>query len=412
MPEPEAAPSRPSGCVTGRCRSLPRRCAGSACGSGWGSCSPRTARSPPSTPASREQAFYALRATLCSSHADLEPLRARVRRGVRCADAPDGRSARRRWGDRAGPAAAGRRARPRPSAARDAGARGGARRLERGGAAARRRTSPPTPTPSAPPRDGCSRAWPRAARPAQPPHAPGAAARPTLPDLRATIARLAAPGRRAARAPLARARRERPRRLVLVLDVSGSMAPYARMLLQYVQASVAARRARRGVRVRHAAHPVDRASSRGRDPDRALHRAAERVTDWSGGTRIGASLATLNREHGRRIGRGAFVVILSDGWDRGDPDELAAEIGAAAPHARTGWSGSTRWPPTRATSRSRAACARRCRTSTSCCRATTIASLEDARRPDGRRAGVKDVIEEVTPGRLAATRSRSRPWSA
>ena len=56
------------------------------------------------------------------------------------------------------------------------------------------------------------------------------------------------------------------------------------------------------------------------------------MTDWSGGTRIGASLATLNREHGRRIGRGAFVVILSDGWDRGDPDELAAELAPAAPH--------------------------------------------------------------------------------
>ena len=50
------------------------------------------------------------------------------------------------------------------------------------------------------------------------------------------------------------------------------------------------------------------------------------MTDWSGGTRIGASLATLNREHGRRIGRGAFVVLLSDGWDRGDPEELAAEL--------------------------------------------------------------------------------------
>ena len=50
------------------------------------------------------------------------------------------------------------------------------------------------------------------------------------------------------------------------------------------------------------------------------------MADWSGGTRIGASLAALNREHGRRIGRGAFVVVLSDGWDRGDPDELAAEL--------------------------------------------------------------------------------------
>jgi uncharacterized protein with von Willebrand factor type A (vWA) domain len=50
------------------------------------------------------------------------------------------------------------------------------------------------------------------------------------------------------------------------------------------------------------------------------------VHDWSGGTRIGAALAELNREHGRRIGRGALVVVLSDGWDRGDPDDLAAEM--------------------------------------------------------------------------------------
>ena len=113
---------------------------------------------------------------------------------------------------------------------------------------------------------------------------------------------------------------------MLVLDVSGSMAPYARMLLQYVQASVAARS-----RVEAFAFGTQLTrltlELAGRDPDLALHRAAEHVTDWSGGTRIGASLATLNREHGRRIGRGAFVVLLSDGWDRGDPEELAAELG-------------------------------------------------------------------------------------
>src|SRR5215210_3217527 len=76
-----------------------------------------------------------------------------------------------------------------------------------------------------------------------------------------------------------------------------------------------------GVRARRVVLDLD-----GRDPDRALHRAAARVTDWSGGTRIGAALAELNREHGRRIGRGAVVVILSDGWDRGDPDLLGAEM--------------------------------------------------------------------------------------
>ena len=118
---------------------------------------------------------------------------------------------------------------------------------------------------------------------------------------------------------------ERPRRLVLVCDVSGSMAPDARMLLQYLQASVAARTRVEafvfGTRLTRVTRELA-----GRDPDRALARAAEHVSDWSGGTRIGAALAELNREHGRRIGRGAVVVILSDGWDRGDPDLLAEEM--------------------------------------------------------------------------------------
>jgi uncharacterized protein len=118
---------------------------------------------------------------------------------------------------------------------------------------------------------------------------------------------------------------ERPRRLVLVCDVSGSMAPYARMLLQYLQACVAARRRVEafvfGTRLTRLTRELA-----GRDPERALQRATDHVVDMAGGTRIGASLAELNREHGRRMGRGSIVVILSDGWDRGDPDELAAEM--------------------------------------------------------------------------------------
>src|SRR3954470_12321195 len=117
----------------------------------------------------------------------------------------------------------------------------------------------------------------------------------------------------------------RPRRLVLVVDVSGSMAPYARMLLQYLQATVAARARVEafvfGTRLTRVTRELA-----GRDPDRALARAAEHVSVWSGGTRIGAALAELKREHGRRIGRGALVVVLSDGWDRGDPEQLAAEM--------------------------------------------------------------------------------------
>jgi uncharacterized protein with von Willebrand factor type A (vWA) domain len=118
---------------------------------------------------------------------------------------------------------------------------------------------------------------------------------------------------------------QRPRPLVLVIDVSGSMAPYARMLLQYVQAAVAARRRVEafafGTRLTRITGEL-----KGRDPDRALTRATAAVVDMGGGTRIGDALAQLNREYGRRVGRGAVVVLLSDGWDRGDPDVLAEEM--------------------------------------------------------------------------------------
>ncbi len=122
-----------------------------------------------------------------------------------------------------------------------------------------------------------------------------------------------------------RAPSTRPRPVVLVCDVSGSMTPYARMLIQYMHASVAARRRVEafafGTRLTRITNELG-----GRDHDRALERAAAVVTDFAGGTRIGAALADLNREHGRRIGRGAVVVILSDGWDRGDPEELGHEM--------------------------------------------------------------------------------------
>jgi uncharacterized protein with von Willebrand factor type A (vWA) domain len=120
----------------------------------------------------------------------------------------------------------------------------------------------------------------------------------------------------------------RPRRLVLVCDVSGSMAPYSRMLLQYLQASVTARARVEafafGTRLTRITREL--ATGGGRDPDLGLARATAATADAAGGTRIGAALAELNREHGRRIGRGAGVVVLSDGWDRGDPDELREEM--------------------------------------------------------------------------------------
>jgi uncharacterized protein len=138
--------------------------------------------------------------------------------------------------------------------------------------------------------------------------------------LRASLHHAGEPFERRWRAPT-----ERHRPLVLVCDVSGSMEPYSRMLLQYAQACVASRRRCEafafGTRLTRITGEL-----RGRDPDHALARAAGAVEDWSGGTRIGDALAELNRAHGRRLGRGAVVVILSDGWDRGEPDRLRTEI--------------------------------------------------------------------------------------
>ncbi len=128
--------------------------------------------------------------------------------------------------------------------------------------------------------------------------------------------------------PLERRWREptwRARPLVLVCDVSGSMEPYARALLQYCHACVAARRRVEAFAFGTRLTRVTRELAR-RDPDAALARAADTVADWHGGTRIGAAIATLNRVHGRRLGRGAVVVVLSDGWDRGDPEQLGAEM--------------------------------------------------------------------------------------
>jgi uncharacterized protein with von Willebrand factor type A (vWA) domain len=145
------------------------------------------------------------------------------------------------------------------------------------------------------------------------------------PDVRRTVRRAlqrgGEPVTRAFRAPT-----ERPRRIVLLCDVSGSMEPYARELLRFVHAAVVG-----GGRVEAFAlgtrlTRLTRELS-SRDPDQALAAAAERVTDWSGGTRLGAGLRTFNDRWGvHGVARGATVVILSDGWDRGDPDVLAAEM--------------------------------------------------------------------------------------
>jgi uncharacterized protein with von Willebrand factor type A (vWA) domain len=122
-----------------------------------------------------------------------------------------------------------------------------------------------------------------------------------------------------------RRRAEAPRKLVVLCDVSGSMEAYSRALLLYLHAIL---RLGRGAEVFAFGTRLTRLTRElgVRDPDLALARASEAVDDWSGGTRIGHSLGVLNREYGRRLGRGAVVVILSDGWDRGEPELLADEM--------------------------------------------------------------------------------------
>ena len=273
--------------------------------------------------ASREEAFYALRAALCASHADMAVF---AEAFALAFAAPE---------------------EERDDPLSSSSARSSARRC-RGSASPRRRETDAeagaTPAPAAwseeellherdfalysdAERAVARRLLGRLAR-----RAPQRISRRTRPtrrrrdvhDLRATVRLSLRHGgefvERRYRTPA-----RRPRRLVLVCDVSGSMAPYARMLLMYLQASVAARARVEafvfGTRLTRVTRELA-----GRDPDRALQRAADAVQDWSGGTRIGDAISELNRVHGRRIGRGALVVILSDGWDRGDPELLAAEM--------------------------------------------------------------------------------------
>ena len=145
------------------------------------------------------------------------------------------------------------------------------------------------------------------------------------PDLHATLrASLRAGGE-----PIRRQWREpgeRLRRLVLLLDISGSMEPYARAMLRFVHAAVSGRQRVEafaiGTRLTRMTKELN-----SRDPDTALAQASRRVQDWSGGTRLGECLRVFNDDWGvRGMARGAIVVILSDGWDRGGPEVLAEQM--------------------------------------------------------------------------------------
>lgn len=123
-----------------------------------------------------------------------------------------------------------------------------------------------------------------------------------------------------------RRRELRLRPLILILDVSGSMADYSRNLLQF---AFSAKRAVARVEVFCFGTRLTRITRQleHRRVDDALDRAAKAVFDWEGGTRIGDSLEAFVRDWGRRgVCRGGIVVICSDGLDRGDPDVLAGAM--------------------------------------------------------------------------------------
>ena len=117
-----------------------------------------------------------------------------------------------------------------------------------------------------------------------------------------------------------------PRSLVVLCDISGSMERHSRLLLRFVQALSAASEVRTesfvfGTRLTRVTRLL-----RDRDRDRALARVADSVNDWAGGTRIGESFRTFNKHWARRSLRtSGVVIVVSDGWDRGDPALVAAE---------------------------------------------------------------------------------------
>jgi uncharacterized protein with von Willebrand factor type A (vWA) domain len=137
--------------------------------------------------------------------------------------------------------------------------------------------------------------------------------------------------------PIRLARRRRRvirRRMVLLCDISGSMEPYARAYLQFLTSAAGG-----GIGTYHAGDSRSEAfvfatrltrvtrALRSRSPERAIQRAAAAAPDWSSGTRIGDALKEFNDRHGRRgLARGAVIVILSDGWERGAPEQVARQM--------------------------------------------------------------------------------------
>jgi hypothetical protein len=148
-------------------------------------------------------------------------------------------------------------------------------------------------------------------------------------DLRRTLRA----SRRTGGDPVRLARRHRrivPRRLVMLCDISGSMEPYARAYLQFLTCAAGAGPNAEAFVFATRLTRLTRALA-ARNPERAIQRAAAAAPDWSSGTRIGDALREFNDRHGRRgMARGAVVVILSDGWERGDPRLVGRELARLA----------------------------------------------------------------------------------
>jgi uncharacterized protein with von Willebrand factor type A (vWA) domain len=127
--------------------------------------------------------------------------------------------------------------------------------------------------------------------------------------------------------PASLRRQRRPRRVVLLIDISGSMAPYADAFLRFAHVTRRARGPRTevftlGTRLTRVTRELSH-----RDPKLATNAVAAAVPDWSGGTRLGELLKAFLDRWGRRgMARGAIVVVLSDGWERGDAALLGAQM--------------------------------------------------------------------------------------
>jgi uncharacterized protein with von Willebrand factor type A (vWA) domain len=153
-------------------------------------------------------------------------------------------------------------------------------------------------------------------------HRPGPGGRRT--DVRATLRQARRTGGHAFRL-IGRVPASRPRRLVVLCDISGSMEPYARAMIQLLYCAAGGARAEVfsfATRLTRLTPALARST-----PAEALRRAGQAAPDWLGGTRLGDALKEFNDRYGRRgMARGAVVLIISDGWDTGDPALVAREM--------------------------------------------------------------------------------------